>query len=435
MIVAGWYLLKVCICLVMLYIPYLILFRKNTFFGANRFYLLLTLIFSFVIPTLEISQSTAVFAIVTDSTPETSLTHYYDDFSSIEAINHEVNYPLILSWVYLVGVLLFTIRLGFSVVSILKIKRNSVVEKIDHVSILRVDGTEPFSFFNLIFLPKTEINPLIIRHEKIHIQQFHWMDVVLLEVAGIILWFNPIMIPFKRSLKLQHEYLADEQTVKGDVQPEDYLECMLKEIQRTHYYGPIINFYYQSIKNRIVMITKKRTPVPFSGLYMILIPIICILSFAFSKKTLEVSINPDDIAGVAEISIPEIAPVDLNKTKITSGYGMRIHPILKVVRLHTGIDFESPEGEIVKSTDDGIILENTFDEYRGQFILIKHGDTFSTSYSHLQRAIVKVGDNIQKGQTIGYVGNTGLSKGVHLHYEILKDGKAVDPQDYLPKLD
>ena len=48
---------------------------------------------------------------------------------------------------------------------------------------------------------------------------------------------------------------------------------------------------------------------------------------------------------------------------------------------------------------------------------------------------MKVGDNIQKGQTIGYVGNTGLSKGVHLHYEILKDGKAVDPQDYLPKLD
>ena len=109
--------------------------------------------------------------------------------------------------------------------------------------------------------------------------------------------------------------------------------------------------------------------------------------------------------------------------------------MLGVERLHTGIDFESPEGEIVKSTDDGIVIENTFDSYRGQFILIKHGDTFSTSYSHLQSATVKVGENVKTGQTIGYVGNTGLSKGVHLHYEVLKDGTAVDPKDYLPKVD
>ncbi len=435
MIDAGMYLLEVSICLLVLYIPYLVLFRKNTFFGANRLYLLLTLIISFVIPTLEISQSTIIHSIVVDSTPETSLSHYYDEFNSIEAINQEINYPLILSWVYLVGVLLFAIRLGFSVVSILKIKRGADVEKIDRISILRVDSPEPFSFFNLIFLPKTDINPLIIQHEKIHIKQFHWIDLVLVEIAAIILWFNPIIILLKRSLKLQHEYLADEQTIKENIQPEDYLECMLKEIQRTHYYGPISNFYYQSIKNRIVMITKKRTPVPFSVLYMILIPIICILSFAFSKRPLDTSISPDGSTGVTEISIPAIAPVDLSKTKVTSGYGMRMHPTLGVPRLHTGIDFESPGGEIVKSTDDGIVVENTFDSYRGQFVLIKHGDVFSTSYSHLQSATVKEGDNIQKGQTIGYVGNTGLSKGFHLHYEVLMNGKAVDPKDYLPKLD
>ena len=182
------------------------------------------------------------------------------------------------------------------------------------------------------------------------------------------------------------------------------------------------------------MITKKRTPVPFSVLYMILIPIICILSFAFSKRPLDTSISPDGSTGVTEISIPEIAPLDLSNTKITSGYGMRMHPILGVNRLHTGIDFESPEGEIVKSTADGIVIENTMDSYRGQFVLIKHGDVFSTSYSHLQSATVKEGDNIQKGQTIGYVGNTGLSKGFHLHYEVLMNGKAVDPKDYFSKL-
>lgn len=430
MIAAGLYLPKVSICLLVLYIPYLILFRHSTFFSANRLYLLLTLIFSFVIPTLEIAPSSTVYSIVADSSPQTSLYQYYEDFASVESVSEGINYPLLLSLLYFAGVLVFTLRLGFSVFAILKVKRNSTVTKIDRVSIVSVDSSEPFSFFNTIFLPKTDVNPLIIQHEKIHVKQFHWVDVVLIEFATILLWFNPTIIFFKRSLKLQHEYLADERTIQGDVQAEEYLACMLKEIHRTHFYGPISNFYYQFIKNRITMITKRRTPISFSGLYVILIPVICILFFAFAKKPLATSIKADDSARLIERNIPSIAPIDLSKTKITSGYGMRMHPILNEVKLHTGMDFESPEGEIIMSTADGIVRENTVDSYRGQFILIKHGDAFSTSYSHLKSANVKVGDHVKTGQTIGYVGNTGLSKGFHLHYEVLKNGTAVDPKDY-----
>ena len=435
MIATGWYLLKVSICLLVLYIPYLILFRKNTFFSANRFYLLLTLIFSFVIPTLDISKNTTIYSIVADASPESSIYQYYDDFNSIEPINDSINYPLILTLLYFAGMLVFTVRLSLSVLAILKIKRNSNIVKIDNVCFVRVDSSEAFSFFNFIFLPKLEINPLIIQHEKIHIRQFHWMDLVLIEIAGIILWFNPMLYLLKRSLKSQHEYLADELTIQGDVQAEDYLECMLQEVQRTHFYGPISKFNYHFIKNRITMLTKKRTPAPFSGLYIILIPVICILSLAFSKKPLEITGIINDITDVSENNIPAIAPVEMGKTEITSGYGMRMHPILNVVKLHTGMDFKSAEGEIVMSTADGIVIENAVDSQRGQFILIKHDDSFSTSYSHLKSANVKVGDNVQKGQTIGYVGNTGLSKASHLHYEVLKNGKAVDPKDYLPKID
>ncbi len=431
----GWYLLKVSVCLLVLYTPYLLLFRNTTFFRANRVYLLLTLIFSFVLPVLTIRQPAVVHSLVVESSPQSSLVQYYDDFNSIGPVDSSINFSLILSLVYVAGLLFLGLRLGFSIRAILKIKRGAAVEKIGRVSILRVDSTEPFSFFNLIFLPKSNVNTLIIQHERIHVAQFHWVDVMLVEIASIILWFNPIMILFKRSVKMQHEYLADEQTVRGDVQTEDYLECMLKEIQRTNVYGPISNFYFLSIKNRITMLTKKRTSAPFSGLYIVLLPVICILLFAFSKEPSSTSIASDIRLDVTGDNIPAIAPVDVSKTEITSGYGMRMHPILNVARLHTGIDFKSPEGEVVMVTADGIVVENTFDSYRGQFILIQHGDTFSTSYSHLQSASVKVGDHVQKGQTIGYVGNTGLSKGSHLHYEVLKNGTAVDPKDYLPKLD
>ncbi len=436
MITLGLYLIKVCVCLVILYLPYVILFRKNTFFQANRLYLLSALISSFIIPVIEIPQGNAIHSVIELSSSKTSLNQYYDDFASAESFDsNSINYSMILSVLYFSGVLIFAGRLILSVRTILKIKRNSEVIKIDDTNIVRIDSDEPFSFFNFIFLPNDKINPLIIQHEKVHVSQCHWIDLLLIEAATIVLWFNPIILLFKRSLKLQHEYLADENAIRGDVQTEDYLHCLLKEVQRTHLYGPISNFYFQFIKNRITMITKKRTPLPFLALYFILIPTIFLLSFSFSKGPINTFKSPDVAIRVSENGIPAIAPVDLNKAKISSGYGMRRHPMLGDVRLHTGIDFQLAEGEIVKSTADGIVVENTKDNYRGQFLLIQHGKTFSSSYSHLKSAIVKVGDHVQSGQTIGYVGNTGLSSDYHLHYEVLKDGKAVDPKEYLPKMD
>lgn len=85
------------------------------------------------------------------------------------------------------------------------------------------------------------------------------------------------------------------------------------------------------------------------------------------------------------------------------------------------------------STADGTVAEAKFDTQRGNYIIINHSETFSTLYSHLKSISVQVGDKVEKAQTIGYIGNTGKSTAPHLHYEVFKDGKNVNPGDYLPE--
>jgi murein DD-endopeptidase MepM/ murein hydrolase activator NlpD len=102
-----------------------------------------------------------------------------------------------------------------------------------------------------------------------------------------------------------------------------------------------------------------------------------------------------------------------------------------LLKFHSGIDLISEEGVPVMSAEGGMVLDSHYDSAYGNFIAIEHSGQYTTSYSHLRDRSVKQGEKINKGQTIGSVGHTGLSVGSHLHYEVLKNGKAVDPGVYL----
>jgi murein DD-endopeptidase MepM/ murein hydrolase activator NlpD len=134
-------------------------------------------------------------------------------------------------------------------------------------------------------------------------------------------------------------------------------------------------------------------------------------------------------------SIPAIQPIsnkDLNR--LASGFGIRLHPILKVRKMHTGVDFTAPKGTSVYATGDGVVKSVTteFSGY-GKFIEIDHGYGFVTRYAHLNDFNVRVGQKVKRGDKIGAVGNTGSSTAPHLHYEVLKDGKYINPVNYFFK--
>jgi len=145
----------------------------------------------------------------------------------------------------------------------------------------------------------------------------------------------------------------------------------------------------------------------------------------------------DDILQMAKnktdmlASIPSIQPIPNKDLKrLASGYGMRMHPILKVRRMHAGCDFSAPQGTPIYATGDGKIIRARFFKSSGNMITIDHGYGYSTKYLHMSKFNVKEGQQVKRGDIIGYVGNTGLSKAPHCHYEVWKDGRHINPVNY-----
>lgn len=129
-------------------------------------------------------------------------------------------------------------------------------------------------------------------------------------------------------------------------------------------------------------------------------------------------------------SIPAIIPIKDGKKKIISGFGPRFHPILKVKRFHSGIDITAPRGTPIYASGDGTIAKSSRMSGYGNAILINHGYGYQSLYAHLSRSAVRPGQKVKRGELIGYIGNTGLSVSPHLHYEIIKNGRKVNPVHY-----
>jgi murein DD-endopeptidase MepM/ murein hydrolase activator NlpD len=131
-------------------------------------------------------------------------------------------------------------------------------------------------------------------------------------------------------------------------------------------------------------------------------------------------------------AIPAILPIS-NKdlTRTASGYGPRVHPIYKIIKFHSGMDFTAPSGTEIYATGNGVIAYvNSSKRGLGNHIIINHGYGYSTIYAHLDSFNVRSGQKVERGDVIGFVGSTGTSVAPHLHYEIKLNGRNVDPVNY-----
>ncbi len=119
-------------------------------------------------------------------------------------------------------------------------------------------------------------------------------------------------------------------------------------------------------------------------------------------------------------------PVD--GARVSSGFGMRMHPLLGYTRMHKGIDFAAPTGTPVFAAGDGVVKEERWAGGYGRWLEIRHNTEWSTGYGHLSGWAVKAGQHVHQGQVVAYVGSTGESTGPHLHYEVILHGEKINPK-------
>ena len=155
-----------------------------------------------------------------------------------------------------------------------------------------------------------------------------------------------------------------------------------------------------------------------------------------SKQLVVQSKSLDEIVKLAKekekmlAAIPAIMPVKKEDCYISSGYKWRMHPILKIRKFHKGMDFTAPRGTPIYATGDGFVDVAKRSATFGKVVYIDHGFGYQTIYAHMSKIATRRGRKVKRGDLIGYVGNTGRSVAPHLHYEVHKNGRAINPINF-----
>lgn len=258
------YILESGVSLSFLALIYVFFLRKETFFRANRLFLLGSVLFSVVLPLIKLrilSPQSVLLEEIT-VTPYQNLlgavTIYSQDFSgSIEQIILSTQSLII---VYIIGLVFFLARFMYRIFQLVRIIRRNPIQKFDGFKMVVLnDNASPFSFLDYVFvnnsLKQKEGYDRMIAHELEHVKQGHTFDVLILELLSIFQWFNPFMWMLRHAIRENHEYLADQAVLTAGVSRGYYKQLLLSQ-----FVGDQLvvtnNFNYSLIKNRIKMMSK-----------------------------------------------------------------------------------------------------------------------------------------------------------------------------------
>jgi TonB family protein len=256
-----------------------ILFKKETFFKANRFYLLGSLILSLLLPLIQIPVEAVVHEQAVYQLKEIVITK---NVSEIYLKNGLKNYSSVFMF-YLIGVTFFSALFIFKVGKLLTYIMSAKKSNQNKGNIILVSNSnQAFSFFNKVFIGADNQNiDVILKHELVHAKQLHSLDILFIELLKIIFWFNPILYLYHNRIVALHEFEADFKSADSD--RKKYFEVLLCEVLNCNSISFTNNFYNQSlIKKRIVMLQKSKSKKHGVVKYLLAIPVIVLSMTLFS---------------------------------------------------------------------------------------------------------------------------------------------------------
>ncbi len=277
--------------------------KKETCFSCNRFYLIFSLLFSALVPFIPnlIAANNLI------SLKYSVLLEPITIFPENQILDGNQNYNVfqIFLWIYISGVIINILRLFFQLSQLILLAGKTGIHREYGVKVVYTGKPYAnFSFFDIIFLnnPEKDKNQLleIITHEKVHIRQKHYIDLIIIELMTIIFWFNPFIWFYKRSIKAVHEYLADEGVLKNGYKKTDYQELLLNQTFGIQIYALTNNLNQSLIKRRLTMMSKSKTN-KFAILKMMAaIPLAMVFIIAFSFTVSNSVIAQDTVITVVK---------------------------------------------------------------------------------------------------------------------------------------
>ncbi|WP_300021398.1 M56 family metallopeptidase [uncultured Maribacter sp.] len=274
---------------------YKLLLEKESMHHFKRFFLLTALIFSLIIPQIVFTEY-----IEAEPTPSVTQVLTINEQPEITPIVHEMkespmNWTLILYTIYGLGVAIFGFRFLYNIAKLwIRVRRNTQIKFNSLVKVLLKEGLPPHTFLRYIFLNKQKfesksIPAAVLLHEETHAKEWHSLDVLFIELLQVLFWFNPLIYVFKRSIKLNHEFLADSAVLNNQEDHLNYQNTLLSYLSNNshniHQSVGIANaINYSSIKKRIIIMKKQTSKRGILIRSLLILPVLTIMLYSFSNR-------------------------------------------------------------------------------------------------------------------------------------------------------
>jgi hypothetical protein len=344
----GSYLFQMACWIAGFWLVYVVALRRETFFELTRWFLVVGLFASIVLPFFPVRYQVVQAAF--------DLSAYAIATSSTLPAENRLTLSDYLQVLYLLGILVFLVRFLWQIFSLYKCRKGNQI-RFGNIKVFRLTkGTTPFSFFNTIYVSntlrgETELQT-VITHEKVHIDERHWADLLLLEIARALQWFNPLMLLYRKAMMQNHEFLADKGTLQQGVSARTYKAILANQMLGIQVLPVASGFSHYDSTKRIFMMNRDKTS-PIKRLKLLwALPVIALLLTAFAK--------PKYVSG--ENPTIQIANEKTNTVKgqVTDEKGKALQGATIIVRNTTTgattdkngkfiLDGVNPDGEIVIS--------------------------------------------------------------------------------------
>lgn len=374
------YLLKINVALILFYLAYRFALRRLTFYTLNRIFLVSGIIFSSICPFIDFSGLFRENQQLNDQ-----LIVIVPDWNAVRQVvlpDTSFDYWQLLVIIFWAGVSIMALRLLIQLMSLYKIHRSSIAEALNNYKIRRVNrDIMPFSFWQTIYLNPDQYErdelTAILQHEKIHVREWHTLDVLLAEVSVVFYWFNPGVWLMKQAIKENLEFITDQRVLNSGLDCKTYQYSLVRMIFSSESPSLVNNFSFISIKKRIKMMNKKQSSQAQISRYLLIMPMVVILTLVFtiSKAQLEnkslkhlkksgitavkvaaesVSSIPSALTEAAKIFVSDPTPVkdktitDTTKTAASTAKTLTVYksPALTESKSTTVVD--TPIGRVIR---------------------------------------------------------------------------------------